>query len=109
MEEGSEKFNQEMKKLREERPTFTEEKYREYARLWTDYMKQQYAEFKSGKTAQVDEPMEVSKENEETPTVENEEIDNAAKEPENETTAENPEKNDKDNGTEDNSNANFQT
>lgn len=54
LEENSEKFNQEMKKLKEERPTFTEEKYREYARLWTDYIKQQFSDFKSGKEVSVE-------------------------------------------------------
>jgi hypothetical protein len=51
LEENSEKFNQEIKKLRDERPSFTEEKYREYAQLWTNFMRQQYAEYKADKDA----------------------------------------------------------
>jgi hypothetical protein len=62
LEESSEKFNQEMKKLKEEKPNFTEDKYREYAQLWTDYIKQQFADFKAGKLAPVEEAIEVTEE-----------------------------------------------
>jgi hypothetical protein len=84
LEESSEKFNQEMKKLRDDRPTFTEEKYREFASLWTDYIRQQYADHKAGKTASVEEPMEVSEEKTETAEVKEADAPNSASDKANE-------------------------
>ncbi|KAI6195367.1 HMG box domain-containing protein [Aphelenchoides besseyi] len=41
LEENSTKFNEGMKKLKDERPVFTEEKYREYVHQWMEYIRSQ--------------------------------------------------------------------
>ncbi|KAI6241140.1 HMG box [Aphelenchoides fujianensis] len=47
LEENSEKFSEGMKKLKDERPVFTEEKYREYVQQWMEHIRADFADFKA--------------------------------------------------------------